>query len=592
MSKTKTIRLLLVLGLFILGALVTVVPRTQVHALDLSSPGWWKDNTGAFSQCDKYQYNHGHTIDGTFYAGLGFDSSPLQYSGANAQWNGLVACGPRPEDTSITWPSGNSTHDAQVQFASGGNRVGEFQCTELVFRYLYMAYGAPMESSTDGSQVVTNYTNDYPSLFRKVTNDGNTHVKVGDVLSYSTVHTAIVINTDNMNANNGTGTITVLEQNADPSGEHTQTVTNWKIKNGVDNGSGNGDTVAAWLTPRGQFSVQTTVNPGSNSQFKAVSALSASNVWAVGYYNSAQNALIEHWDGTSWTQQSAANPGTTANVLYGVKALSATNIWAVGYYTDTNGTQVLIEHSTNGGSSWSQDTSYQGGYSLFAIDGNPSTGDAWAVGYVAGNNPLVLHLSSGSWSSVSTSADTVTQARLFGVSEDSSGNVWAVGDYNPSGEHTFSMYYNHSGNSWTNETSPTPGAYGAELTAVTNLGSSGAWAVGYESGNIGFLTHWDPSTSTWSSASILSLGTHSNLFGVAAADSNDIFAVGSYYDYGTYPLVWHTSDGGSTWAQLSTDGSLSSNGFGEFYGIAIEPTNYNTWTVGTGDGGSLAEFLN
>src|SRR5205814_10260603 len=112
--------------------------------------------------------------------------------------------------------------------------------------------------------------------------------------------------------------------------------------------------------------------------------------------------LIEFWNGTSWSVQTSANPGVSNNTLYGVKALSATNVWAVGSYVDADNSQhALIEHTTDGGQTWTQDTdSYQGGYALNAIDGDPTTGDAWAVGvYLDGTHvngsPLTLQLVNG-----------------------------------------------------------------------------------------------------------------------------------------------------------------------------------------------------
>ncbi len=142
---------------------------------------------------------------------------------------------------------------------------------------------------------------------------------------------------------------------------------------------------------------------------QAVSSYDATHAWAVGSYTNSDGTyhdLIEFWNGTNWTTQTGANPGTDANQLLGVKALSTTDVWAVGsYYTDSE-EKVLIEHSTDGGSTWTQDTSsFTGNGSLTGIDGDPSSGDAWAVGWILNDTtsayePITLKLVSGHFSVV------------------------------------------------------------------------------------------------------------------------------------------------------------------------------------------------
>jgi hypothetical protein len=64
---------------------------------------------------------------------------------------------------------------------------------------------------------------------------------------------------------------------------------------------------------------------------RGVSSVSASDAWAVGYHGPLGGqfqALIEHWDGMSW---SIAAPAPAANTtLRAVSALSANDVWAVG----------------------------------------------------------------------------------------------------------------------------------------------------------------------------------------------------------------------------------------------------------------------
>ena len=96
------------------------------------------------------------------------------------------------------------------------------------------------------------------------------------------------------------------------------------------------------------------------SQLAAVAATSASNAWAVGVYTSGPGTpvrgMAEHWNGTTWTLVPTLNPGggtTTYNYLSGVAATSATNVWAVGWYSNSAGSVLtLIEHWN--GTAWTQ----------------------------------------------------------------------------------------------------------------------------------------------------------------------------------------------------------------------------------------------
>ena len=81
-----------------------------------------------------------------------------------------------------------------------------------------------------------------------------------------------------------------------------------------------------------------------------VTAISATNVWAVGYSVTSNagatptHALIEHWDGTSWSVVPSPSVGTNSNFLKGVTRVPGTNqVWAAGYYSAGSYTQTLIE---------------------------------------------------------------------------------------------------------------------------------------------------------------------------------------------------------------------------------------------------------
>ena len=87
-----------------------------------------------------------------------------------------------------------------------------------------------------------------------------------------------------------------------------------------------------------------TPSPNAINTLKAVAAVSASDIWAVGSQItsttdgiSQYRTLVEHWNGTSWATVPSPNSGTGSNELTGVAALGQNDVWAVGYRLVTSG---------------------------------------------------------------------------------------------------------------------------------------------------------------------------------------------------------------------------------------------------------------
>jgi hypothetical protein len=77
-----------------------------------------------------------------------------------------------------------------------------------------------------------------------------------------------------------------------------------------------------------------------------VSAISARNAWAVGYYESGptftKRAVVLHFSGGAWKVVPSASPGT-GSVLNAIAAVSGTALWATGTSTRAIGSAGLIE---------------------------------------------------------------------------------------------------------------------------------------------------------------------------------------------------------------------------------------------------------
>ncbi|MGH2518082.1 MAG: hypothetical protein ACRDHP_20760, partial [Ktedonobacterales bacterium] len=211
-----------------------------------------------------------------------------------------------------------------------------------------------------------------------------------------------------------------------------------------------------------KWSIVPSPSPGVNgNSLNGVVAVSATDAWAVGYqYNSSgiQQALIEQWNGTKWNVVSSPSPGPTINDLSGVTALSATDLWAVGYHDGTNTVQTLIEQWN--GSSWSVVSSPNeaSGGSFLNDDSAVSASDAWAVGTYGTlfgvYDTLIEHWNGHAWSIVTSPSPGSAESMLNGVVDISGSSARAVGSYsnNHFTAQTLTEYWN--GSVWSVVTSP------------------------------------------------------------------------------------------------------------------------------------------
>jgi len=144
---------------------------------------------------------------------------------------------------------------------------------------------------------------------------------------------------------------------------------------------------AKWVSVSGAGGVPA---PGKvETVLTGVSVLSASNVWAVGYYNdgSAERPLALHWNGTKWSNSPIPGAGT----LRKVTAVSASNVWAAGTYynASTQLNQTLLVHFN--GTAWTTAVSADAPTAtdeIIGLTASPSGSALTLVGR-AGPNPLV-----------------------------------------------------------------------------------------------------------------------------------------------------------------------------------------------------------
>jgi hypothetical protein len=215
-----------------------------------------------------------------------------------------------------------------------------------------------------------------------------------------------------------------------------------------------------------------------------VTAVSATDVWAVGEFLNASHVnqtLIEHWNGHKWSVVASPNVGTQNNELSGVTAISATNIWAVGFFAPSANVplQTLTLHWD--GTRWSVVSSPN----VPGTQNNELSGvaavsatDVWAVGeFITGSSvqTLIEQWNGTSWSVVSSPS----AGQLRGIAIFSANNIWAVGSVLINFSVFQTVIEQWNGSSWSVVPSPNPSASENILNAAAaDPGSGQAWAVG------------------------------------------------------------------------------------------------------------------
>src|SRR2546423_13698011 len=89
----------------------------------------------------------------------------------------------------------------------------------------------------------------------------------------------------------------------------------------------------------GAYDVVPSPNGTGHNDIFNLSALSPSDIWAVGVQTNSSGydrTLAEHWNGSTWSIVPTPNPGSSHNDLNAVSAVSTNNVWAVGDYFDNN----------------------------------------------------------------------------------------------------------------------------------------------------------------------------------------------------------------------------------------------------------------
>ena len=235
---------------------------------------------------------------------------------------------------------------------------------------------------------------------------------------------------------------------------------------------------------------------GTGSQLSAVTARSANDAWAVGAVANAgfvTKPLILHWNGHAWKRVASPAPGHGSG-LGGVTALSAHNAWAVGSFSSGISRRLLVEHWN--GRAWRvvKTPRLPKGFIDAGLSSVTATSarDVWAVGSMTPcgcgpGSPVILHYDGRTWKrrTVSGLHDGYS---LRSVDAVSARRAFVAGETGDGDGPTHARVTRFNGRHWTPMRTPSPGQHTRHpsdfLSGVAATSAHNAWAVGSTRGNI------------------------------------------------------------------------------------------------------------
>jgi hypothetical protein len=291
--------------------------------------------------------------------------------------------------------------------------------------------------------------------------------------------------------------------------------------------------------------------------FQAVSCPTLTSCTAVWYYDATsgtEETLAEHWNGASWAVQPTPNPaGSSGSYLDGVSCATAASCTAVGYsYGSSGGSSTLVEQWN--GTSWSIQTAPSPTGAMLDEVSCFSTTSCTAIGRDEPSSgtflPLAEHWNGTSWSIQPVPAPSGAKGGyLAGVSCSSATSCTAVGGYETVAT-GFSLAEHWNGTSWSIETTPSPpGASSSELLGVSCAGSAFCMAAGdYTSGTGAGLTFAEQWNGTRWSATPISNRASAYLYGAISCPSTTSCTATGTQGVNALADYWN----GSGWSVEST----------------------------------------
>jgi len=235
------------------------------------------------------------------------------------------------------------------------------------------------------------------------------------------------------------------------------------------------------------WSVVPSPSPGAlQNILYGVAAITDTDVWAVGAFedsNDLWHTLTEHWDGSTWSVVNAVDAGTHGNQFYAVKALASNSFYAVGQQANAGfPNQALIEHWD--GRSWTVVTSPADAATALPLGltatatsltvvGQQETDTAPYTSYVAAGSPTALGI-------LPTPNLGTGENDPFAVTIANDASTWVVGwAVNPATDLHDPLVLQGVNGTFSLVSVPNPSSGGdSGFAAITTVLGGGMWAVG------------------------------------------------------------------------------------------------------------------
>ena len=326
-----------------------------------------------------------------------------------------------------------------------------------------------------------------------------------------------------------------------------------------------------------------TPTPSGPHALYGVSCVSSTRCVAVGSTTKGagiQRTLVESWNGTKWSVASSPNQGSGVNALYGVSCIGPTKCVAVGsYYANPTAEETLVE-SWNG-HAWSITPSPNqgsGGNLLVGVSCTSSTDCVAAGEYGNASNvqqTLVESWNGNAWSIIPSPNEGSGADDLDGVSCMGPTSCVAVGAYSSNPIPTLNLVESWNGTAWSIIPSPDPAGDVNTLFGVSCTSATSCVAVGFSKPSVPVLSEsvsqnlvesWNGTAWSITPSPDQGSGTN-NLNGLSCTSSTNCVAVGLYdTPGGMMPKNLFESWNGVAWS--ITPSPDQGMGNGELYGVS------------------------